>query len=80
MQQLNIVRNYQYQLKQKYLIVGYIKKIMKTSTKLNIAWIVLLLCISVLLIFFWIAKWQIGLMSTLFLGIIISGGYLISNK
>lgn len=53
---------------------------MKSETKVNIAWIVLLLCILALLTFFWIAKWQIGLMSTLFLGIIISGGYLISNK
>lgn len=55
-------------------------KVMKIETKVNIAWIIFLLCILALLVFFWIAKWQIGLMFTLFLGIIVSGGYLLSNK
>lgn len=52
---------------------------MKTSTKVNIAWIVLILSIVLLLVVFWATNWVVGLVTTSLVLIIISGGYLLSN-
>lgn len=52
---------------------------MKTSTKVNIAWIILIVSIILLLAIFWITSWEVGLITTAVFSIIVSGGYLISN-